>query len=92
MAKKYVKFGSAWLKQTQKDGKEFISVSAKSKGEDSYVNKDFKTGKVSKTKLWLQMDDGEPVQIEGFSVFPTNIDHDKYPSAPNFEVTASFED
>ena len=89
---KYVKFGVAWMKQTKKDGREFISVSTKSKDSDAYVNKDFKTGKISKTKLFLQVDDAEPVQVESFSVFPTNVDTSKYPSAPNFEVTLTVEE
>jgi hypothetical protein len=89
---KYVKFGVAWMKQTKKDGREFLSASVKTKDSDAYVNKDFKTGKVSKTKLFLQVDDQEPVQVESFSVFPTNVDLEKYPTAPNFELTLTVEE
>lgn len=91
MSKKYVKFGAAWLKQTNKDGTEFISVATKTKGEDSYINKD-RAGNKVKTKLWLQVEGNEPIQIEGFSVFPSNVDKTKYPTAPDFEVTCSFEE
>lgn len=89
---KYVKFGAGWLKTTKKEGKEFISASVKSKNEDHYLNKDFKTGKISKTKLFIQVDDQEPKQVESFSVFPTNADKERFPNSPDFEITLTVDE
>jgi hypothetical protein len=92
MAKRYVSFGSAWKKTANNDGTEFVSVSVKSKGQDGFVNKNAKTGTQTKTKIWLQIGEADPVLLEGFTIFPSGADKDRYPTAPDYSVTASFED
>lgn len=92
MTRKYVKFGAGWNKQVQKDGTEFISVSTKSKGQEVFVDKNSKTGSQTQTRLFLQIGDNDPVVLDGFSVFPSGADTEKYPTAPQYTITASFED
>lgn len=88
---KTVKFGSAWSKVSKK-GNDFLSVSVKSKDSEFFVDKNVKTGTATKTRLWLEIDGQEPIQVSNFNVFSNEIDHEKYPTAPQYNVVVILED
>lgn len=93
MSKKYVRFGAGWRRETKDNGTEFTTVSTVSKDEDAYMDYNPKTKQKTKVKMWLQIEgENEPRQVTNFTIFPNEIDHEKYPSAPNFNVTAVFEE
>ena len=70
MSKKFTNFGAGWLKTSGK-GNNFISVVTTSRDKDHYEDVKPKTGDKTTTRLWLQVDDGEPRLVSGFCVFQT---------------------
>jgi uncharacterized protein (DUF736 family) len=84
MSKKFINFGAGWLKTSEK-GNSFISVVAKSKDKDQYEDTNIKSGDKTRTRLWLQVDDGEPELVSGFCVFPT--DKQEGSKGPDYRMT-----
>lgn len=71
MSKKFINFGAGWFKTSQ-NGNNFISVSTTSRDKDHFEDVKPKSGEKTTTRLWLEVDGGEPRLISGFCVFPTD--------------------
>ena len=89
---RFVKVGSAWCKVSKQNNKEFLSCSVKSKDTEYFLDKNPKTGNQTKTKLYLQINEDEPVLVSSLSVFPNEVDKDKFPNAPDFSLLVALED
>lgn len=84
MSNKFINFGAGWRKVSNK-GNEFLSFTVKSKDKDHYEDVNMKTKDKTTTKLWLQVDEGEPELLSGFCVFST--DKDEGSKGPDYRLT-----